>query len=255
MTNNTFNKAGNLWWLINPSEHINYPDIHLSQRVEQSIVNLLRRKISISLDDVIADIFQKYPNGLTPDIKSIPSILEKYATKSGGKWLYNSLEVENEFTNHTEIIYKLIKIGAKINYKSFVGKREQHEKINGQRLSDFSDFDSLEKLVENSISRKRIEMIDLIWILNEKIQIIIEVENSTNFTSGIQRGSNLPNNVRKLMIIPDKREKELNRISDPLFKESFEKHNWKYLLYSDVDKISRSKASIDTVNLFIKDLQ
>ncbi len=57
------------------------------------------------------------------------------------------------------------------------------------------------------------------------------------------------------MIIPDKREKELNRISDPLFKESFEKHNWKYLLYSDVDKISRSKASINTVNLFIKDLQ
>lgn len=254
LTENDSNKAGKNWWFINPSEHIKYPDRQLTERVEESIISLLRRKTSVSLDDALAVIYKKYPNGLTPDVKSITSVLQKYATKSGGKWLYNALEVEQEFTKHTEIIYKLIGIGKKLKYKSFVGKREQPEPIKNKRLSDFSDYIQLKDTIKDGIARKRIEMIDLIWLKEDKIKIIIEVENSTNFTSGIQRGSNLPNDVFKIMIIPDHRENELNRISDPLFKESFKSHNWKYILYSDVDKILQSKASMETINLFAKDL-
>tara|TARA_R110002033_G_scaffold169169_1_gene209571 strand:- start:1124 stop:3571 length:2448 start_codon:yes stop_codon:yes gene_type:complete len=254
LTENDSNKAGKNWWFINPSEHIKYPDRQLTERVEESIISLLRRKTSVSLDDALAVIYKKYPNGLTPDVKSITSVLQKYATKSGGKWLYNALEVEQEFTKHTEIIYKLIGIGKKLKYKSFVGKREQPEPIKNKRLSDFSDYIQLKDTIKDGIARKRIEMIDLIWLKEDKIKIIIEVENSTNFTSGIQRGSNLPNDVIKIMIIPDHRENELNRISDPLFKESFKSHNWKYILYSDVDKILQSNASMETINLFAKDL-
>ena len=254
LTENDTNKAGKNWWFINPSEHIKYPDRQLTERVEESIISLLRRKTSVSLDDALAVIYKKYPNGLTPDVKSITSVLQKYATKSGGKWLYNALEVEQEFTKHTEIIYKLIGIGKKLKYKSFVGKREQPEPIKNKRLSDFSDYIQLKDTIKDGIARKRIEMIDLIWLKEDKIKIIIEVENSTNFTSGIQRGSNLPNDVIKIMIIPDHRENELNRISDPLFKESFKSHNWKYILYSDVDKILQSNASMETINLFAKDL-
>jgi predicted metallopeptidase len=254
LTENDSNKAGKNWWFINPSDHIKYPDRQLTERVEESIISLLRRKTSVSLDDALAVIYKKYPNGLTPDVKSITSVLQKYATKSGGKWLYNALEVEHEFTKHTEIIYKLIGIGKKLKYKSFVGKREQPEPIKNKRLSDFSDYIQLKDTIKDGIARKRIEMIDLIWLKEDKIKIIIEVENSTNFTSGIQRGSNLPNDVIKIMIIPDHRENELNRISDPLFKESFKSHNWKYILYSDVDKILQSKASMETINLFAKDL-
>ena len=255
LTENDTNKAGKNWWFINPSEHIKYPDRQLTERVEESIISLLRRKTSVSLDDALAVIYKKYPNGLTPDVKSITSVLQKYATKSGGKWLYNALEVEQEFTKHTEIIYKLIGIGKKLKYKSFVGKREQPEPIKNKRLSDFSDYIQLKDTIKDGIARKRIEMIDLIWLKEDKIKIIIEVENSTNFTSGIQRGSNLPNDVIKIMIIPDHRENELNRISDPLFKESFKSHNWKYILYSDVDKILQSKASMETIYLFTKKLK
>ncbi len=254
LTENNSNQAGKLWWFINPSEHIKYPDRQLTERVEESIISLLRRKTSVSLDDALAVIYKKYPNGLTPDVKSITSVLQKYATKSGGRWLYNALEIEKEFTKHTEIIYKLIGIGKKLKYKSFVGKREQPEPIKNKRLSDFSDYIQLKDIIKDATARKRVEMIDLIWLKDEKIKIIIEVENSTNFTSGIQRGSNLPNDVIKIMIIPNHREKELNRISDPLFIESFKNHNWKYLLYSDVDKILQSKASMETINIFTKEL-
>jgi hypothetical protein len=51
----------------------------LTDRVEDSIIALLRRKIAVSFDDVLGDIFQRYPNGLTPDIKSINKILKNMA--------------------------------------------------------------------------------------------------------------------------------------------------------------------------------
>ncbi len=254
LTENGTNKAGKFWWFVNPSEHIKYPDRQLTERVKESIISLLRRKTSVTLDDALAVVYKKYPNGLTPDLKSITSVLQKYATKSSGRWLYKALEVENEFTKHTEIIHKLIRVGKKLNFKSFVGKREQSEPIKNKKLSDFCEYTSLKDFVKNSTARKRIEMIDLIWLHSNEFKAVLEVENSTNFASGIQRGSNLPNEVLKIMIIPDYRENELNRISDPLFKESFKNHNWKYILYSDVDKILQSKASMEIINLFTKDL-
>ena len=255
ITENNTNKAGKLWWFINPSEHIKYPDRPLTERVDKSILSLLRRKTSVSLDDALAVIYKNYPNGLTPDVQSIASVLQKYATKSGGRWLYNALEVEPEFTKHTEMIYKFIKLGNKLNYKSFVGKREQHERIKNKSLSEYCDYTQLEEIISDESIRKRIEMIDLIWLKNNKIQIAIEVENTTNFTSGIQRASNLEKEVEKLMVIPDQREKEISNISDPLFIENFEDYNWKYLLYSDVDKILRAKANMETINLFTKQLK
>ena len=97
-------------------------------------------------------------------------------------------------------------------------------------------------------------MIDVIWLANNAIKMIFEVENTTNFISGIQRGSNLSNDILKIMVIPNYREKELLRIPDPLFVNSFKTHNWKYLLYSDVEKILQSKTNMDTLNLFIKDI-
>ena len=89
LSNNTFNKAGNLWWFINPDDYIKKPVASLTERVDKSILDLLILNKSITLEEAISDTFQKYPNGLTPDIKTIPSILKKYAKKSGEKWLYN----------------------------------------------------------------------------------------------------------------------------------------------------------------------
>jgi 16S rRNA G966 N2-methylase RsmD len=242
LTTNESNKAGDLWWFENPKEYIKYPDRLLTDRVEDSILSLLRRKTSVTYDKVLAEIFLKYPNGLTPDIKSIDQILKKYATKSGGRWLYRSLEIEQEFTKHTEILYKLTSIGKKMGFKNFIGKREQPESINNKKLSDYADFLNLNFLNYGKEKLARIEMIDMLWLKEKKeIKYIIEVENTTKFTSGIQRGSNLESSMPKIMIIPDNREKELLNINDPLFTENFKAYNWKYMLYSDVDKITKTR--------------
>lgn len=256
ISDNNNNNAGKYWWFKNPKEHIQYPDKKLSERVEDTIISLLRAKTSVTLDEVLAKIFIKYPNGLTPEIKSINSLLNKYATKSGGKWLFKTDAIEVEFTKHTEILYDLINIGKKIGFDVFVGKREQPEPINGTTLSSFATLLKLDHLKFDYEKTKRLEMIDMIWIKDNKIVCAIEVENSTNFTSGIQRASNLSKEIKKIMVLPDYREKEMLNITDLLFTESFKSYNWKYINYTDVKRLSTSKIDdISKMDNFLKNLK
>jgi len=245
-------KAGKYWWFKNPTEYIKYPDRKLADRVEDTIVALLRRKVAVTLDEALGEIFIKYPNGLIPDIKSIDQILKKFANKSGGKWVYKGGETEKDFTDHTEILYFLSKIGKKIGYKVYIGKREQSEIYNGKKLSEYADFTKLYKLCPNQDKKTRVEMIDMVWINNNSIEYAIEVENSTNFTSGIQRASNLGNSINKIMVLPNKRKTEFLSIKDPLFIDSFKKYNWGYLLYDDILKLnSLRNINKGNINVFL----
>ncbi|MDR1739152.1 MAG: hypothetical protein LBR45_00135 [Bacteroidales bacterium] len=249
------NKAGNYWWFINPANHIKYPDKLLTDRVEDSIVALLRRKTAVSLDDVLGDIFQRYPNGLTPDIKSIDKVLKKYATQSNGKWLYRRMELESEYTKHTEMLYFLSEIGHKMGYQVFVGKREQPENYNGKKLYEFADLQDLSFLPLEKDKIDRVAMIDMLWLKDNKIEYIIEVENTTKFTSGIQRASNVEIDIQKIMVIPDKRKDEFLGINDPLFTDNFKKYNWKYIYYSEIENIKSSrKIDLLLLNTFVKEL-
>ena len=79
--------SGNLWWLHN-NINIKLNDLPLSDRVERTIENLLKSKRKLTFDEVLAEVFIKYPNGLTPDIKSIKYFLKKHAIEFGGYWNY-----------------------------------------------------------------------------------------------------------------------------------------------------------------------
>jgi hypothetical protein len=250
---NNDNKAGNYWWFINPNKYIKYPNKLLTDRVEDSIIALLRRKTAVSFDDVLGDIFQRYPNGLTPDIKSIDKILKKYAVQSGGKWLYNYVEMENNFTKHTEMLSLLANIGHKLGFKVFIGKREQSEKYGDKFLSELQDFTNIDFLKIDKDKLDRISMIDMLWIDKSNIKYIIEVENTTKFTSGIQRASNADVEIPKLMLVPDNRKDEFLSINDPLFIENFKHYNWKYIFYSDIENImSLRKIDLKTISIFSK---
>lgn len=241
LTDNDENKAGKYWWFVNPSEFIKYPDRLLTDRVEDTILAYLRRKTSVSFDEILAEIFVKYPNGLTPDIKSIDKILKRVATQSGGKWMYKGPEIEVEFTRHTEILFILSEIGHKMGFDVFVGKREQPEPIKNKKLSDFADYKSLSHLKFEKEKLSRVEMIDMIWLTGDKIEFVIEVENSTKFTSGVQRASNLGASIPKIMVLPDYRKKEFLSTNDPLFKDGFKQFSWTYIFYSDIEKILKTK--------------
>lgn len=255
ITNNSADKSGNFWWFTEPDKYIKYPDRSLADRVEESVIALLRRKISVSLDDVLAEIFIKYPNGLTPTKKSVTSILAKYAHRSNDKWVYRGGEIEKSFTQHTHIIYLLSIVGKKIGSKVFIGKREQPEPYKGGRLGDHADYLKLPKLFNNDIV-SRLEMIDMLWLNDNNVACALEVENSTNFTSGIQRASNLGSDVPKIMVVPDSRVTELNGVNDKLFVDSFKKYNWKYITYTDVERLSSLRViSYEDVKGVSKDIK
>lgn len=244
VTPNETTGAGDYWWFNDAREHISYPNISLSDRVEETVLSFMRRKVSVKYDDVVAEIFRSYPNGLTPDPKGIKRILEKYAVPVSGKWKLRE-EVIHDATKHTEIIFNLAKIGKRNGHTIFVGKREQSESCsNGQRLKDVADITDMVCVYGSDIPKERLErinMIDAIWIEENIPKCIFEVENSTNFTMALQRASNMDATIPKIMVIPDKREAELCSITDPIFKQLFSEHNWRYITYTSILRMATSR--------------
>uniref|UniRef100_UPI003AF98EC3 hypothetical protein n=1 Tax=Campylobacter hyointestinalis TaxID=198 RepID=UPI003AF98EC3 len=162
---------------------------------------------------------------------------------------------------NTLFIYNLVKIAKKLKYEVYIGKIEQSETILVKdkecKLRDFVDYLSMpfEKLgIEDNFVKSRVEMIDVVFIKDSKIVFAIEIENSTNIISALHRVSVLDDNqISRIIVIPNDREQELLKLKDPLSLESINKGKWKYLLYSDLDKlVSQNTPSID---LFLKDIK
>ncbi len=239
---NNDNKAGNYWWFMKPADIINFPDRPLQNRLEETVVSILRRKVSVKLDDILGELFRTYPNGLTPDPKGIKNVLEKNAYPSAGSWKIKENAIQNS-TQHTEKIRELIIIGQKADFLTYVGKREQPEITKDNvKLRDISDLKTLESLSPDYDYRQitRVEMIDTIWLSSQtnQIQCVFEVENTTEFTSAIIRGSNIEKDIPKFMVIPNEREKELQKFKDPLFVASFRENNWKYITYTSISRLA-----------------
>ena len=248
---NKDSRAGDLWWLVAPEKHISRPDLPLRRRVETVIVRLLRRKTSVTLDDVLGAIFPQFVNGLTPDIRALGPILQKYASKSGGRWIVRNFEIDRDIGAHTGALKTLAEIGRALGFMIFIGKREQWEGVGQGRLSDCADFVKLPALegVDDERRRARAEMIDMLWLSREggrfRVARAIEVENTTDFISAIQRASNLPQDAPKLMVVPDGREAELRGAADPAFLDGFRKYRWRYLTYGRMNKLRSARRKTE----------
>ena len=74
---------------------------------------------------------------------------------------------------------------------------------------------------------------DLLWLDGNRVVTSFEVEATTTMTSALLRGSNLPVEVSKIMVLPEEREADFTRKMDsPLFHDHFEEENWR-LVYFD----------------------
>jgi hypothetical protein len=128
-----------------------------------------------------------------------------------------------------------------------------------KRLSDYADMTSLGYLerIYNAEKISRLEMIDVIWLSKAQplMCCVFEVENTTGFTSAIQRGSNAEASIPKIMVIPNDREAELKKIKDPLFLSSFMNNSWHYITYDDVERLYRfSQPSVQSLLTYTKNL-
>jgi DNA modification methylase len=248
---------GKKWWL---KEKLFLDRASLSERVEGTIIGVLNRRIVVSFDDILEEIFTKFQNALTPDTQSIKAILEEYAEKTDGKWqLKKDMRVRQ--SQHNQIIQMLVDLGKKAGLDVYADLPDWRGKLDLPLSKDKID---------------RIREIDTLWLKNGEVVYEFEVENSTGVSDAIIRGSNLPStNIKRYIVIPEERKNLLMmKIAEPILKENIEQYKWNFIFYdtflsfyeknrhkksveaSEIDKLAnlstRTRLEQQTLGQFIK---
>jgi len=228
---------GRGWYLKNPSEYFLHI-VPLNERVEKTIVQILRRKAKVAFDEVLQELFLRYKNALTPSPRTVTSILEEYADKTrGGKWkLKSSVKVRED--EHTKMIYILCRLGARLGFSFYSG--HSGASYDGTIIADlpkYASVQSLSNIKPENISK--INEIDVIWHRNGVIHSIFEVENTTGITDALVRGANILYTTRRYIVIPEERDKLLqSRMREPMLAKQFTDGHWKVIYYGTLSEFS-----------------
>ena len=130
---------------------------------------------------------------------------------------------ETEVTNHTEIQYHLLKLGADMGFDIWVARNDRNKNYNGQTFGNMSQFVDELPTQFNEATNKTIELIDVLWLKGNSIIAAFEIECRTSVYSGLLRMSDLlalqPNlNIKLYIVAPDGRsEKVEQEILRPTF--------------------------------------
>lgn len=220
------------WWFKYPDQVPFIERVPLNERVELSVMDVLNRKVKVSYDEILQEIFINFPNSLTPETQSVMDVLKHYAKKTkDGNWMLDP-SVKKRLNEHDNIVEKLALIGQQAGY-------EVHADIQGWRKDAFPQIS-----IDNT---KRVKEIDVVWFTDEEVTHEFEVENTTGLWSAIVRGSSIPNTkVKRFMVIPDERLRTFNdRLNVPVLQERIKQEKWKYILYDTLkvyfDHLKRKK--------------
>ncbi len=246
--------SGKLWWFKDKAFAARLEAVPLTERVEETVFRCLHEKGRVSFTEVWDTVAREFPNSLTSDSTSISEALDLYGRKvSGGAWMLKE-EIRIHLSRHSELIALLAKMGAARGHAIWIGQREQRESAAGLveevRLRDLVTGKPT-ALVGVKNLRPVLDM-DLLWLKGDEVVRAFEVECTTTMTSGLQRGSNLPANVPKTMVIPEEREKDYERkMKSPLFSEHFNKDNWSLVYFNALrEAFTKAKARTALEALF-----
>lgn len=251
---------GKLWWFKDTPIVPRLSEIPLTERVEQTVYRKLYQMGKVTFTEVWDAVSTEFPNSLTSDSTSIKDALKIYGREvSGGYWMLKP-EIHRRVNQHSEMLAILALIGEKQGYDIWIGKREQQDRDKGllAKGKTLKEYMTVKKLkVINATNQEMIENIDLLWIKDQKIRAVFEVESTTAMTSALMRGANVEKDVVKFMVLPEEREVQFkNKMSSPLFKEHFENENWR-LIYFDTLRIefSRQRGDVDIFALMNKKIR
>jgi len=223
--------VGKKWWL---KEGLFLDRASLSERVEETIIDVLNKRVVVSFDDILEHIFTQFQNALTPDTQSIKAILEEYADKTDGKWQLKK-EMRLRQTQHNQIIEMLVDLGKKAGFEVYADLPEWRGKLDLPLSKEKID---------------RIREIDALWLKNGEVVYEFEIENTTGISDAVIRGSNIPSaTVKRFIIIPEERKNLLlMKIAEPILKESIEQYKWGFIFYDTLIKFyneNRQRKNID----------
>ena len=235
---------GKKWWLKGADiSHFSEPT--LSDRIENSVIRVLESKVKASFDDILQAIFEEYPNALTPETEKIRDILKQYAIMSEGKWqLKPELKTNLTESAHNKMIHLLALLGEKAGFDVWIGLKEQSEVYENIKLETLVTIKKPSWRFIPTMNWNRINQIDVIWHEQGKVSFEFEVENTTAITEAIARGSNIPHDyLKRIIVIPKEREAFLYRkLKDPMLSENVKKNDWKFIFYQDLENFFKKSS-------------
>jgi hypothetical protein len=153
-------------------------------------------------------------------------------------------EIRKQPTEHSEMQWRLIRLGLRSHFDVWVPENDKHREWNGEQfrpmvLKDFHETLDVPMYIKN---------IDTVWKLGQSVKAAFEVENSTAVYSGILRLSDLraltPNSSYPLFIVAprERRQKVFNELARPTFSNPYLNLDKvvKYLSYDSIRELDES---------------
>lgn len=154
--------------------------------------------------------------------------------------------IEKAPTEHTEMQWRLIRLGNKSNYDVWVPAADQSKEFDGNKFRDYV----INEFQESLDVPTYIKNIDTVWKLGYSIKSAFEIEHSTSIYSGILRLSDLraltPNSNYPFFIVADRDRK--NKVFEQLKRPTFSNE------YLSLDKIVKY-LSYDSIRVLDEELK
>lgn len=129
----------------------------------------------------------------------------------------------SEGSEHTEIQYLLMKLGADMGFDVHVARNDPGREWQGQRLGAMPRRREQLPQQFDPTTNKTVELIDLLWLHGNAIVAAFEIESTTSIYSGLLRMSDLlamqPNIAIPLFLVApeDRRDKVIQQVNRPTF--------------------------------------
>ena len=155
----------------------------------------------------------RVPTGLDTDIGTV-TVPEKDEENK---------EELTTITQHTEMQYLLLKLGADMGFDTWVARNDPNRVIHGKSLQDHFTLKQSLPLQFDQATTKTIELIDVLWLMGNAIVSAFEVESTTSIYSGLLRMADLismqPNlKIPLYLVAPDeRRDKVFTEVNRPTF--------------------------------------
>jgi predicted RNA-binding protein len=145
-------------------------------------------------------------------------------------------------TEHTEIQYKLLRLGSDMKYDVWVARNDKGKAWRGRAFSDIPRLKRELPILFEKESQDRVERIDVLWLRGSAIVAAFEIESTTAIYSGLLRMADLlvlqPNlRIPFFVVAPDERRDNVMReVQRPTFRR-LPTPMWqvcRYLSFSDL---------------------
>jgi hypothetical protein len=196
-------------------------------------------------------VSQEAVTSLLQEYNSIEVAFQDFQSEDGpdGPTVVEDDEDEEDTREHTKVQWQLIQLGLKHGYDVYIAKNDKNRTFNGQRLGE-ECTENLNLAGFSPAATRIIEYVDVIWLDDDFIAKMFEVESTTSIYSGILRMTDfmvkVPNIAVDMHIVAsdedqDKVREEINRPTFQHVMEPAEHCSLRYLSFGEVEE------TLDTV--------